>query len=133
MTIGLDTSVVVRLLVGLPEPQAAAARRRLESALGAGERVIVTDLVLGEAYHALHHHYAVPKSEARALLRRFVESGAVHPDPPTVTDALRAADGPGLVDQLIHARHRSLDAVTLTFERKQGRLEGASRLTVPRA
>jgi hypothetical protein len=32
------------------------------------------------------------------------------------------------VDRLIHARHRALGAVTLTFERKLGALEGAVRL-----
>ena len=49
--------MVVRLLVGLPEVQAAAARRRLERAVERGEPVFVSDLVLAESYHALQHHY----------------------------------------------------------------------------
>jgi predicted nucleic acid-binding protein len=51
--LGLDTSMVVRLLVGLPEAQAQAARIRLERAVDTGEPVLVSDLVLAETYHAL--------------------------------------------------------------------------------
>ena len=72
MAIGLDTSVVVRLLVGAPEAQAGAARRRLEHAIERGESVIVCDLVIAEAYYALQFHYDVPKAEARSMLMRFV-------------------------------------------------------------
>src|SRR5437764_854327 len=71
MPIGLDTSVVVRLLIGLPEAQARTARRRLELAVERRERVVVSDLVLAETYHALQHHYRMPKREARSILHRF--------------------------------------------------------------
>ncbi|MBI4419984.1 MAG: PIN domain-containing protein [Gemmatimonadetes bacterium] len=128
MTIGLDTSVVVRLLVGLPESQAARARRRLEAALENGERVVVADLALAETYHALHYHYAMPKDGARALLSRFLESGVVDPDPAGARQVVAARGGAGLVDRLIHQRYRDLGAVTVTFERRQGRLEGAVQL-----
>lgn len=120
--------MVVRLLVGLPAAQAAAARRRLEQAFEAAEPVIVTDLVIAEAYFALQHHYGVPKAEARALLHRLVQSGLVRADPTEAVDALIAALGAGLVDRLVHARHRRLGAVTLTFERALGHLEGAERI-----
>jgi len=128
VTIGLDTSVVVRLLVGLPEALARSARRRLERATEEGEAVLVADLVIAEAYHALQYHYAVPKAEVRSLLRKFVESGVVRLEPSGSAGALDAKGGAGLVDRLIHARYRSIGAVTLTFERRQGRLEGAVRL-----
>jgi predicted nucleic acid-binding protein len=126
--IGLDTSVVVRLLVGLPESQARVARRRLEVAVEGGEPVVVSDLVIAETYHALQHHYAVPKTRARAILRRFVGSGIVGLEPQAAFNALEVAGGAGLVDRLIHLRYRSLGAITLTFERRQGSLEGAVRL-----
>ena len=126
--IGLDTSVVVRLLVGLPEPQARAARRRLARAVETGEPVVVSDLVIAETYYALQHHYAVPKAEAQTILRRFVGSGIVRLEPPTSSRALDMAGGAGLVDRLIHLRYRDLGAITLTFERRQGGLEGAVRL-----
>ena len=126
--IGLDASVVARPLVGLPESQARVARRRLEGAVEAGEPVVVSDLVIAETYHALQHHYAVPKAQARAILRRFVGSGIVGIEPRAAFDALEVAGGAGLVDRLIHLRYRSLGAITLTFERRQGSLEGAVRL-----
>lgn len=88
---------------------------------------MVCDLVVIEAYHALHHHYGVPQPEARALLRRFLVSGVVHPEPANMVPALTAT-GAGLADHVIHARHRGLGAITLTFDRRQGELEGAVRL-----
>jgi predicted nucleic acid-binding protein len=127
--LGLDTSVVVRLLVGLPAGQARAARRHLERAVHAGNPVVVADLVVAEASHALQHHYGVPRAEARAILRRFLESGVVRLEPSASAGALATAGGAGLVDRLIHLRYRSLGATTVTFERKQGNLEGAVRLS----
>jgi predicted nucleic acid-binding protein len=126
--LGLDTSVVVRLLVGAPERLAKTARRRLERAVEAGEKIFVSDLVIAEAYFALQHHYGIPKLRARALLKQFVESGVVEADPATITADLSASPGAGLVDRLVHSRYRGLGAATLTFERKQGALEGAIRL-----
>jgi len=126
--LGLDTSVLVRVLVGLPETLAKTAQRRLQRAVEAGERVLVSDLVIAEAYFALQHHYGVPKARARALLKQFVDSGVVEAEPPTLSADLLPAAGAGFVDRLIHSRYRALGAVTLTFERKQGALEGASRL-----
>jgi predicted nucleic acid-binding protein len=128
--VGLDTSVVVRLLTGLPQKQMQSAKARLERALDDGDEVMVTDLAIAEAYHALHHHYGVPKPEARGLLLRFVTSGVVALDPQSSISALSETGGAGMVDRLIHARHRALNAITLTFERPQSRLEGAERLQV---
>ena len=107
MAIGLDTSVVLRLLIGEPRVQMEVARRRIESALIAGEQVVVTDLVITEAFHALRHHYGVPE-----------------------TMALGARGQAGLVDRLIVARHRALGATTATFDRRQARLEGGVLLRV---
>lgn len=128
MAIGLDTSVVLRLLVGVPEAQARVAQRRLEHAIEQGEPVIVCDLVIAEAYYALQFHYDVPKAEARGMLMRFVRSGVATVEPRNAGEVLVQRSGAGLVDRLIHARHRALGAVTLTFERKLGALEGAVRL-----
>ncbi|HXV65083.1 MAG TPA: PIN domain-containing protein [Vicinamibacteria bacterium] len=126
--VGLDTSVVVRLLIGLPQRQFQAAKARLERALDEGDTVLVTDLAVAEAYHALQHHYGVPKPKAKGLLLRFVTSGVVALDPQTSLTALSQTGGAGMVDRLIHARHRALGGITLTFEQLQSRLEGAERL-----
>ena len=127
MAVGLDTSVVVRLLIGQPRAQMEAARRRIERAHAAGEAVLVSDLVAAETYHALRHHYGVPDAEARGRLRDLAESGVVQLDPPGVVVALENGKA-DLVDRLILTRYRTLGAVTLTFDRKQGGLEGAVRL-----
>jgi predicted nucleic acid-binding protein len=128
VTVGIDTSVVVRLLVGEPAAQARAARARLERALEEHEKVLVCDIVVAEAYFALHHHYGMPKEEARQLLSDFLTSGVVEADPLEAVHALARHRGAGLVDRLVHARYRSRGAITLTFERKQAALEGAQRL-----
>ena len=117
MIIGLDTSVVVRLLVGLPERDFRLARKRLEDAYEAGDIVLISDLVLAEAFHALRYHYEVPEFEVRARLADFVESGLALLEPAAGVRALRSRGGAGLMDRMIHERYLSLDAVTLNKRR----------------
>jgi len=88
----------------------------------------VCDLVLAEAYYALQHHYDVPKAEARLILARFDTSNVIEIVPPEAMRAIEDRRGAGLVDRLIHVRYRGLGAITTTFERKQGSLEGVVRL-----
>ncbi len=132
MRIGLDTTVVLRLLLGEPTAQAALAHRRLEQAVAAEGSIIVSDLVVAEAYYALCHHYGMPKGEAQALLRAMLHSGVVELHPQTSLDALEPAKGAGLVDRLLVGRYRSMDASTWTFDRKLGALDGAERLRAER-
>lgn len=126
MAIALDTSVVLRLLIGEPRLQMQVARRRIERALVAGEKVVLTDLVVAEAFHALRHHYGVPETVALGRLRDLLSAGIVHLDPAGAGDALgQGTRGQaGVVDRLIVARHRALGATTATFDRRQARLEG---------
>ncbi len=126
MAIGLDTSVVLRLLIGEPRAQAEVARRRIERALVAGEKVVVTDLVVAEAFHALRHHYDVPQATALGRLQAFFNTGIVQVDPVGAAEVLGQGAGgrAGVVDRLIVARHRALGATTATFDRRQARLEG---------
>jgi predicted nucleic acid-binding protein len=126
VAIGLDTSVVLRLLIGEPRLQTDAARRRIERALIVGEKVVVTDLVVAEAFHALRHHYGVPESVVLGRLREFLGSDVIHVDPAGAGEALRpgARGEAGFVDRLVVARHRALGATTATFDRRQARLEG---------
>lgn len=128
MSIGLDTSVVLRLLTGEPAVDARLARVRIERAHAAAEMVLVTDLVLAEAYFALHYHYGLAKDEARACLRRMADSGIVTIVPPEAVAALDPGGGAGVADRLIHARHRSVGAITLTFDKRMSAREGAVRL-----
>lgn len=125
MSLGLDTSVVVRLLVGEPEAQYRAARERLQRAHAEAETVLVTDLVVVEAYFALRHHYDVPDAEVRAKLKQLLESGVVVARPRGMAALLDLGSPPGLADRLIHHRHAELGTSTLTFDRAQAGIEGA--------
>jgi predicted nucleic acid-binding protein len=130
VAIGLDTSVVLRLLIGEPRAQAEVARRRIERALIAGDKVVVTDLVVAETFYALRHHYAVPQPVALSRLQEFFSAGVVQVEPVGIAEALgQGARGhAGVVDRLIVARYRALGATTATFDRRQARLEGGALL-----
>ena len=128
MAIGLDTSVVLRLLIGEPRSQTEVARRRIERALIVGEKVVVTDLVVAEAFHALRHHYSVPETVALGRLREFLGSDVIHVDPAGAGEALgQGARGQGgVVDRLIVA-HRPV-----WREGSVGRVRTTSSLTFTR-
>lgn len=124
---GLDTSVVLRLLTGEPEPQAERAAQFLVETLDSGDWLIVSDLVIRETYFALHTHYGVPKREAINVLARMLTEGPVQAvDGSPVLDVLKAsAQGsqkPGFVDRLIQAQYEALKAETVSFEKASRRL-----------
>jgi predicted nucleic acid-binding protein len=132
--VGLDTSVLIRLLIGLPPKQAATALAFVREAQLAGRRIVVSDLVVGEAYFALHNHYGVPKQEAMFQLLGLLRSGLVEPaDGPAVLDVLelasRSSAKPGFVDRLIHAQYTRRPAGMATFERAASRLGGTTVLS----
>ena len=126
MNLGLDTSVVLRLLTGEPDDLAVVAKHRLEQAHAENDTVMVSDLVLAEAYYALVYHYKKDKEEARQLLQRMATSGTVHVDPVHALAALEPAIGAGLVDRLMLNRYRSMQASTLTFDRALGAAGGVT-------
>ena len=118
---GLDSSVVLRLLVGEPESQARAALRWLREARSAGLKPVVCDLVAGEVYFALQHHYGVSKAEALRRLSQFLSGGDVTAD--GAAASVLAVPGlatarSGFVDRLIHAHYTGgKEAGMATFER----------------
>ena len=133
MLVGLDTSVLLRLLLGVPADQATTALAFVKEARLAGQRVVASDLVVSEAYFALHYHYDVPKPEAITALREVLHSGLVDPaDGPAVIEILeetaRSSAKPGFVDRLIHAQYERRSATMATFERAAGRLAGTTVL-----
>jgi predicted nucleic-acid-binding protein len=129
MSLGLDTTVVLRLLTGQPAAEAEAAKKRLEQAVADQEEVVATDLVLAEAYFALQYHYGTSKDEARHRILSMLRSNVILASPREAIRAFVKAQGAGVVDRLIHERHRCSNTVTLTFDRKMGALEGAVRLS----
>ncbi|SRR5260370_3763678 len=126
MNWGLDTTFLMRMLTEDPPDQAEIAKQWLSRCLADGKRPKVTDLVVMEAYFALQAHYQVPKREALGALRMLLESGDVEPvgfalDVLQKTHNL-ASSKPSLVDRVIHAQIRALDAEMLTFEKAASKL-----------
>jgi predicted nucleic acid-binding protein len=131
--VGLDTSVVLRLLVGAPPGQAQSALRFVKESLRAGILVVVSDLVVAEAYFALHAHYEVPKADAIRALLEMMRSGLVTPSDGSeilavLAAAARSPSKPGFVDRLIHEQYARFSANMATFERAAGRLTATTVL-----
>jgi predicted nucleic-acid-binding protein len=132
MSVGLDTSVVLRLLTGEPEGQARCALDELRRIRDEGGDLFVSDLVIAEAYFALHHHYGIPKPEALRLIALFLaESGVRTLGVAAEVLASRSlpAGKPGFVDRLIHAEYLRSAKEVLTFEKAGERLPGVRVLT----
>lgn len=124
---GLDTSVVVRLLVGEPLDQAERARRFLDHLFTTGEQAAVSDLVVAETYFALQYHYNVPKQEALQALRSMFDSGdviGIGVAPKILKVKNLATAKPGFVDRMIHQGYLHDRQSMASFEKKSGRLEG---------
>jgi predicted nucleic acid-binding protein len=129
--VGLDTSVVLRLLTGQPADQAGRAVAFLDAVARRGDRAVVSDLVVAETYFALQYHYNVPKSEAIAALRRLFQDGEIESTgvAPTVLALGRLASArPGLVDRLIHGGYLEGDGGMATFEKAAEKLDSVEVL-----
>lgn len=128
MNVGLDTSLVLRLLTGEPEEQAQCALQEVETLLKTGTTLLVSDLVTAEVYFALHHHYGMPKAEALSMLAIFfADSGvkSIGTAAAVLATPNLATTKPGFVDRLIHADYLRTAPAMLTFERAAARLAGA--------
>ena len=131
--IGLDTSVVLRLLVGEPAGQSGVAAEAILRAKRGGVAAMVSDLVVMEAYFALQASYQAPKRAALLALSRMFESGDIRPEPggcaPAVlSESLKSTSKPGFVDRMIHAQYRRHRAGMVTFEKASVKLSGATVL-----
>lgn len=121
----LDTSVVIRLLVGEPAGQYLRASKFLRDQILAGQVVHVSDLVFAEAYFALQGYYQLPKQDALQALALFARHSGV-----TVTAVARevlefpklATAKPGFVDRLIHGASQTVGHTLVTFEKAATRL-----------
>lgn len=125
MKVALDTSVVLRLLIGEPASQAERAWQSIVEARASGDGALVSDLVVSEAYFALQHHYGVPKAKALEQLRALFDSGDISPAGRAV-DVLQspglATPNPGFVDRMIHAEYVRVADRVLTFEKAARKL-----------
>lgn len=120
MKVGLDTSVVVRVLSGDPQNLAVAALRYLRDRQQAGDLTLVSDLVLAETYHAFQYHYGASKQDTLSALRNFLASPGIE-GTGEVAEILKTPNlesaKPGFVDRVIHQDYISSGAdLMATFE-----------------
>jgi len=131
MTCGLDTSVVVRLLVGEPKAQADRAWQHLSDCRTARKPAHVSALVVADVFFVLQHHYGVPADSALQQLAAVLSDASVSVEP-AVLAVLRAPDlataKPGFVDRLIHATYGAQGHELVTFDKLAARLPGARLL-----
>ena len=127
MTHGLDTSVVVRIISGLPEGAAENVGERIAAEIAEGNDFSVSALVLSEAYFALQHHYAFTKEEALQSLLAFACTDGIR-----VATSIRATlaspnlakANPGFVDRMIVGEYATAGSDTYACEKSFRRLAG---------
>ncbi len=127
---GIDTSIFVRVLTGLPAADYQATVRRLAAIRASQpEHITVAGIVIAEAYAVLQHHYALTKSDARSAMLAALTSGLMEPTHgDAVLEALRETREPGLTDRLIALDYAHQRATVLTLDRKMAALAGCERL-----
>lgn len=127
--IGIDTSILVRLVTGDPPDAYAYCVERLHALAAAGAEVYASNQVIGEAFMAVRHHYGVTSADACAELSNTLKSGLVTPlNGPAVLEALASTGGPGLFDRLISNDYQRSGLETLTLDRQMASLSGAQLL-----
>ena len=127
---GIDPSVFVRVLPGLPAATYQTTVRRLAALRAASaEHVTAANIVIAGADTVLQHHYALGKADTRAAILSALTSGLIEPaEGDAVPDARRETNGPGLTDRLIALEYAHRRATVLTLDRKMATLPGCARL-----
>ncbi len=122
-SIGIDTSVLVRLITGDPPDIHSHCVEALNELVADGVEVFASNQVIGEAYIAVQHHYGVNRDEARAGLLNALTSGLVAPlNGKAVLDALKVPGEPGLLDRLIANDYARSGIESLTLDRRMALL-----------
>jgi predicted nucleic-acid-binding protein len=124
MNVGLDTSVLLRLLIGSPPAQARSAVHFLDNVCRSGGKPCVSDLVVAETYFALQFHYGIAKSDAIAGLTALLSTGEIIATGQAgcvLAQPGLASARPGFVDRLIHAGYTESNLKMATFEKAAGR------------
>lgn len=125
--VGFDSCVVLRLLVGEPAHQASQAKEYLEVCYFKGVTVYISDLVVAEAYHALYHHYNVPRDKVRKHLRDFLASPMITPTGHALTVLSEYTEGgAGFVDRLIRMDCLYKADEVMTFDKNFEKLANVS-------
>ena len=127
---GIDTTVLVRFLTGLPAPEYQRCRQELTKLVDEDNaEIYASNQVIGEAYVAVQHHYGISKSGARAGLLTILTSGLIAPlHGQPVLRTLQETGGAGLMDRLIADGYSRTVSETLTLDRRMAALPGVKRL-----
>jgi predicted nucleic-acid-binding protein len=129
--LGLDTNVLVRLLIEDDAGHTRRARKLVDAAIAEQEMVLVSLPVLLETEWVLRSRYEVPPGTILGLFRRALEARELaFEDEAAVEEALfnwHDSQG-GFSDCLIVAHNRQLGCrSTATFDARAARLPGASK------
>lgn len=108
MTYGLDTSALMRLLVGQPSDLAEKVNARLSELIEMGNEIRVSDLAISEAYYVLQDFYGLTKEQAIESLSSLAGTpGFVLSQ--EVKDALNTPNlahaSPGFIDRVLALGH----------------------------
>ncbi len=128
--VGLDTSVVLRLVVGEPEKQADAAQVYLNHCYLDDIQVFISDIVVGETYHALIYHYEINKSEAIEALLKLLTSPMISTTGHAVSILSEyRGTGAGLMDRLIRMNFLEQAHEVITFDKNFAKLPNVKHLS----
>lgn len=126
--LGIDTNVLVRLLIADDADQTRRARQLIEQSLARDEPVLVSLLVLIETEWVLRSRYELDKRTILGAMRSLLEArDLAFEDEPAVEEALFhwKDNSCGFADCLIAAHNRRLGCgATATFDQKAARMPG---------
>ena len=127
---GIDTSVLVRFLTGQPAFEYQRCHQELTRMMDEDNaEIYASNQVIGEAYVAVQHHYAVSKDRARSGLLVVLTSGLIAPlNGLPVLRILQETGGAGLIDRPIAEEYSRTVSETLTPDRRMAALPGVRRL-----
>ena len=127
---GIDTSILVRLVTGVPEPDFRHCVHELCVLIEDRDaEMFASNQVIGEAYIVLQHHYGISASNACTGLVDALTSGLVAPlNGKSVVLALQPSSGPGVFDRLIADGYSRASLETLTLDRQMALLPNVHRL-----
>lgn len=128
--LGIDTNVVVRLIVADDAEQTRRARKLVEQALSREELVLVSLLVLQESEWVLRSRYGFGREALLNIFRALLEARELSfEDEPALEEALFHWKDSGcrFSDCLIAAHNRQMGCrATATFDGKAARLPGTA-------
>ena len=126
--IGIDTNVLVRVIVADDPKQASVARDFIRDRCTPDDPGFVSNLVLAELAWILARGYGYSRIEIAGAIERIMETVQLQVESPTdVASALvdYRAGPAGFSDCLIgHTNHTAECSHTVTFDRKAAKLAG---------